>query len=59
MGALQNILFSLLALAIAFGYQTYRDLSKPYPKPELGKYIKEFKPFFDKSMYFRCDSRKI
>lgn len=37
MGAVQNILFSLLALAIAFGFQTYRDLTKPYPKPEIGK----------------------
>ncbi|CAG9803438.1 unnamed protein product [Chironomus riparius] len=35
MGFLQNILYSALALAIAFSYQTYRDISKPYPIPEL------------------------
>jgi len=35
MGFLQNIFYSALALAIAFSYQTYRDISKPYPIPEL------------------------
>lgn len=35
MGAFKNIFYSALALAIAFAYQTYRDLSKPFPRPEL------------------------
>lgn len=34
MGVVSNILYSVLALAIAFSYQTYRDLTKPYPIPE-------------------------
>lgn len=37
MGALRNILFGVITLAIAFSYQAYRDLTMPKPKPELGE----------------------
>jgi len=40
MGALQKILFSAIVLAIAFSYQAYRDMSKPFPKPDLD--LKEY-----------------
>lgn len=51
MGAIQNILFSLLALAIAFGFQTYRNLTKPFPKPELGKLKKYLKKNAQKQIW--------
>nr|UOF73988.1 juvenile hormone epoxide hydrolase [Prodiamesa olivacea] len=35
MGALQNIIFGTITIAIAFSYQAYRDITKPVPKPEL------------------------
>lgn len=41
MGALRNIVAGAITLALAFSYQAYRDLSKPLPKPELGKKKKE------------------
>lgn len=37
MGALRNILFSAIVLAIAFSFQAYRDLTKTQPKPDLGE----------------------
>lgn len=53
MGVVQNIFYSLLAVAIAFGFQSYRNLTKPFPRPEVGKNIsyqrevkkREFVPF--------------
>lgn len=35
MGAVQNVIYTFIALAIAFSFQTYRDLTKSYPKPEI------------------------
>ncbi|CRL02365.1 CLUMA_CG015094, isoform A [Clunio marinus] len=40
MGALRNIFFGAVTLLIAFSYQAYRDITKPYPKPDLD--VKEF-----------------
>lgn len=37
MGTQRKILFATITLAIAFSYQTYRNLSKPHERPELGK----------------------
>lgn len=45
MGALRNIVAGAITLALAFSYQAYRDLSKPLPKPELGKKKKKRFPF--------------
>lgn len=39
MGALRKILLAAIVLAIAFSYQTYRDLSKPHERPELGEFL--------------------
>jgi hypothetical protein len=36
MGTLRNILFAVITLAIAFSYQSYRNLSKPHERPDLG-----------------------
>lgn len=35
MGAMQKIIFGAITLAIAFGFQAYRDMSKSMEKPDL------------------------
>lgn len=35
MGAIDKILFGAITLAIAFGFQAYRDMSKSMEKPDL------------------------
>lgn len=35
MGAMEKIIFGAITLAIAFGFQAYRDMSKSLEKPDL------------------------
>ncbi|CRL02296.1 CLUMA_CG015269, isoform A [Clunio marinus] len=35
MGAFRNIFFGAIFLIIAFSYQAYREVTKPFPKPEI------------------------
>lgn len=39
MGITGKISLAVIALGLAFLYQTYHDLSKPHERPELGKKI--------------------
>lgn len=43
MSALQNFVFFAITMAIAFGFQAYRNLTIPLPKPELGKFLQNTK----------------
>lgn len=65
MGAFKNILFGAVVLAVAFSYQTYRDLYKPQERPELGKIFSMLAEFpityrhkvFKNSFFFFCHFR--
>lgn len=43
MSAIQNLVFFTITMAIAFGFQAYRNLTVPLPKPELGKFLRKCK----------------
>lgn len=37
MGVTSKVLLALLVLVVAFSYQAYHDLSKPFERPEIGE----------------------
>lgn len=39
MGITKKIVLALFILAVAFSYQAYHDLSKPFERPEIGKHL--------------------
>lgn len=53
MGALRNMFFGAVTLALAFSYQSYRDFTKPFPKPELGKTFPSMRVEFSNNLS-RC-----
>jgi hypothetical protein len=42
MGFCRKISLALFVVAVALAYQAYRDLSKPFERPELGERVEEF-----------------
>ena len=42
MGLLLNAVFFAMTMIIAFSFQEYMEMTKPFPKPELGNLIVHF-----------------